>query len=90
MEDFINEIVFQLKHIAGDIETNPSHVDLRSKVEFFKNLRHFVGNTGMFLSGGGSLGKTAFFVYSPLIIIGQEFTISELSEPLWKMACFQE
>lgn len=56
VEDFIDEIVLQLRTVSKDINELESHVEIRSRIDFFKTLRHSLGNTALLLSGGGSLG----------------------------------
>jgi predicted acylesterase/phospholipase RssA len=56
IEDFNGEVVNALNLLASRIngETNP--IDLKRKMDFFKDLRHSLGNTALLLSGGASLG----------------------------------
>ncbi len=56
VEDFIDEIVMQLRQLGQNIENITSHVLLRQKLDLFKTLRHSLGNTALLLSGGGSIG----------------------------------
>lgn len=56
IEDFVDELLLQLKQLSQDIDTIDTHVLLRQRIEFFRNLRHTLGNTALLLSGGGSLG----------------------------------
>lgn len=56
IEDFNLEVVSLLRYLASTInpETNP--IELKKKMNIFKDLRHSLGNTALLLSGGGSLG----------------------------------
>lgn len=56
IEDFNAEIVQLLRGLAARIDTITSPIELKKKMDFFKELRHALGNTAVLLSGGASLG----------------------------------
>ena len=53
IENFNNEL---LKHLEIAANVGSDLTEIRSKIEFFKSLKHSYGNTALLLSGGGSLG----------------------------------
>lgn len=56
MEDFNDEIVSMLKRLGENVAHLSNPLELKLKMDFFKELRHSLGNTALLLSGGGSLG----------------------------------
>jgi hypothetical protein len=56
IDNFNSEILAQLDDIAS---TKNTALDLKSKIDLLKDLRHSYGNSALLLSGGGSLGKFA-------------------------------
>jgi predicted acylesterase/phospholipase RssA len=55
IEDYIAEVVACLELMYHELP-GESRLDLRAKYEFFRGLRHMLGNTALLLSGGASLG----------------------------------
>ncbi|MEE4193241.1 MAG: DUF3336 domain-containing protein [Halieaceae bacterium] len=53
IEDYIDEIVDALKHIA---EVDDSEISLSEKLDFFYRANHCYGRSALMLSGGGVLG----------------------------------
>lgn len=56
IEEFNEEIVDSLKFLASSINSSTNPLELKQKMDLFRDLRHSLGNTALLLSGGGSLG----------------------------------
>ncbi|PJF16621.1 hypothetical protein PSACC_03618 [Paramicrosporidium saccamoebae] len=56
IEDFNVEVVNLLNILASRITAVTNPVELKAQMDFFKDLRHSLGNTALLLSGGASLG----------------------------------
>lgn len=56
IEEFNEEVVASLMMLAGQISSVTNPIELKKKMDFFKELRHTLGNTAVSLSGGASLG----------------------------------
>lgn len=55
IEEFNEELILSLEFIYQNLPED-NRVARRSKYEFFRGLRHMLGNTALLLSGGGALG----------------------------------
>lgn len=56
IEDFHEEIVTQLRMLSEGVDSLRGHVEIKNKLDYFRNLRKVLGNTALLLSGGGALG----------------------------------
>ncbi|RUO96205.1 hypothetical protein BC936DRAFT_142425 [Jimgerdemannia flammicorona] len=59
ISDYIDEVVTQLNIIC---DTESDDFDLKSKYEFFLNVRQSFGRTALLLSGGATLGEYRTFI----------------------------
>lgn len=55
IEEFNEELILSLEYMYQSISED-SRIARRNKFEFFRGLRHMLGNTALLLSGGGALG----------------------------------
>ncbi len=66
IEDYIAEVVACLELMYRELPSE-TRLDLRAKYEFFRGLRHMLGNTALLLSGGASLGTHHLGVLKALV-----------------------
>lgn len=55
IEEFNEELILSLEFMYQSLGED-NRISRRSKYEFFRGLRHMLGNTALLLSGGGALG----------------------------------
>lgn len=70
LEDFNAEVVRTLNFVAEDIDDCMNPVELKQKMEIFRDLRHTHGSTALLLSGGASLGVYHLGVLKALFEVG--------------------
>lgn len=56
IEEFTNELTSYMEILSIDIDSKMNPAELKTKIDFFKGLRHALGNTALLLSGGAALG----------------------------------
>lgn len=69
IEDFNEELILALEYMYQTLPED-NRVARRSKYEFFRGLRHMLGNTALLLSGGGALGTHHIGVLQALFEAG--------------------
>lgn len=66
IEEYIAEVIACLELMYQELPSD-SKLDLRAKYEYFRGLRHMLGNTALLLSGGASLGTHHLGVLKALV-----------------------
>lgn len=69
IEDFNEELILSLEYMYQSLAED-NRVTRRNKYEFFRGLRHMLGNTALLLSGGGALGTHHIGVLEALFEAG--------------------
>lgn len=69
IEEFNEELVLALEYMYHSLPED-NRVARRTKYEFFRGLRHMLGNTALLLSGGGALGTHHIGVLEALLDVG--------------------
>lgn len=69
IEDFNEELILALEYMYSTLPED-NRVARRTKYEFFRGLRHMLGNTAILLSGGGALGTHHIGVLQALVDAG--------------------
>lgn len=69
IEEFNEELILSLEFMYQSLPED-SRIARRNKYEFFRGLRHMLGNTALLLSGGGALGTHHMGVLDALNDVG--------------------
>ena len=62
IEEYNDEIVSSINWLSERMPEGTA-AELEQKLEFFSNLKHYLGNTALILSGGAALGNIDVYFF---------------------------